>query len=177
MNTQIKILKANHDEKTILSLTDILISCVEAGASVGFMLPLSRDKIIDFWSQALSSADKGERIILVALDKITGALIGTVQIILNLPENQPHRADIAKMLVHPNARKQGVGAALLHAIDQVALSEGRHLLVLDTVTGSDAERLYTRHGWKRVGDIPGYALWPEGELCSTTLFYRKLNRK
>ena len=103
-----------------------------------------------------------------------GRVVGTVQVVLNVPENQPHRAEIAKMLVHRSARRQGLGAALMRAAEESALSAGRTLLVLDTVTGGDAERLYTRLGWQRVGVIPSYALWPRGGFCDTTLFYRSL---
>jgi GNAT superfamily N-acetyltransferase len=99
---------------------------------------------------------------------------GTVQLMLDLPENQPHRADVAKMLVHRRVRRRGVGAALMRAAEAAALQRNRTLLVLDAVTGGDAARLYERLGWVRVGDIPGYALLPEGGLCSTTYFYRDL---
>ena len=91
-----------------------------------------------------------------------------------MPDNQPHRADVAKMQVHRRARRHGVGAALLRAVETEARNAGRTLLVLDTVTGSDAERLYSSLGWQRCGVIPDYALWPQGGLCSTTVFYRQL---
>jgi GNAT superfamily N-acetyltransferase len=103
-----------------------------------------------------------------------GVMLGTVQVVLGQPENQPHRGDVAKMLVHQRARKQGVGAALLAAAEQSARESGKTLLVLDTVTGSDGYRLYARHGWQRVGEIPNYALWPDGGLCPTTVFYKAL---
>jgi len=95
-------------------------------------------------------------------------------VLLNTPENQPHRGDVAKMLVHRRARRRGVGAALLAAAEGAARAAGRTLLVLDTVTGGDGERLYARGGWQRVGVIPGYALWPEGGRCDTTVFYKLL---
>jgi GNAT superfamily N-acetyltransferase len=97
-----------------------------------------------------------------------------VQLVLDQPENQPHRADLSKMLVHRRARRQGLGAALMRAAEATARECGKTLLVLDAVTGGDAERLYERLGWERVGVIPGYALWPQGGLCSTTVFYRNL---
>jgi GNAT superfamily N-acetyltransferase len=112
----------------------------------------------------------GKRALLVAEDG--GGLCGTVQLILDLPENQPHRADLAKMLVHRRARRQGLGAALLKAAEATARDCGRTLLVLDAVTGGDAARLYERLGWVRVGDIPGYALMPQGGFCGTTVYYR-----
>jgi GNAT superfamily N-acetyltransferase len=94
--------------------------------------------------------------------------------VLDQPENQPHRADLAKMLVHRRARRQGLGAALMRAAEETARECGKTLLVLDAVTDGDAARLYARLGWVRVGDIPGYALMPKGGFCSTTVFYRNL---
>ena len=114
----------------------------------------------------------GERALLVAED--AHGICGTVQLVLDLPENQPHRADLAKMLVPRRARRQGLGAALMRAAESLARECGKTLLVLDAVTGGDAARLYQRLGWVRVGDIPGYALMPRGEICSTTVFYRNL---
>ncbi|MBV7339794.1 GNAT family N-acetyltransferase [Chloroflexi bacterium TSY] len=100
-------------------------------------------------------------------------MVGTVQVILDQPENQPHRGDIAKMLVHRCARRRGIGAALLTAAEQSALSAGKTLLVLDTAS-ADAERLYERQGWQRCGQIPNYALWPTGGPCPTTFFFKVL---
>jgi glyoxylase I family protein len=121
----------------------------------------------------LVSAVRGERILLVAEEAASsGTLVGTVQVLLTMPDNQPHRADIAKMQVHRRVRRRGVGAALMRAAEEAAREAGRTLLVLDTVTGGDAERLYTRLGWQRCGEIPSYALWPRGGVCSTTVFYR-----
>jgi GNAT superfamily N-acetyltransferase len=153
-------------------LTDILIDCVEAGASVSFMHPLSCDRALAFWLHVAKGVAAGERALLVAED--AQGLCGTVQLVLEQPENQPHRADVAKMLVHRRARRQGLGAALMRAAEATARECGKTLLVLDAVTGGDAERLYTHLGWQRVGVIPGYALMPQGELCSTTVFYRNI---
>jgi GNAT superfamily N-acetyltransferase len=166
---------ANPGPDTIEALTDILLDCVDGGASVGFMHPLARSTASRFWQSALASAARGERIVLVARVAPSGSIVGTVQVVLNLPENQPHRADVAKMLVHRSARRQGLGAALLHAAERAACAAGRTLLVLDTATGGDAERLYSRMGWQRCGVIPGYALLPRGGLCDTTVFFRKLD--
>jgi len=105
-----------------------------------------------------------------------GEIVGTVQLVLAQPENQPHRADVAKMLVHRSARRSGLGAALMRAVERTAAEEGKSLLVLDTVTGGDAERLYERLGWERCGVIPDYALWPEGGLCATTVFFKRVAR-
>jgi GNAT superfamily N-acetyltransferase len=160
-------------EREIRGLCDVLIDCVEGGASVSFMLPMSRAKAEAFWRGVSASAARGERLVLVAEDA-AGEIVGTVQVILNQPENQPHRGDVAKMLVHRRARRRGLGAALLAAAERSALAEGKTLLVLDTVTGGDAERLYAREGWERCGEIPNYALWPDGAPCSTTVFFKAL---
>lgn len=160
------------DESAIAGLTDLLIDCVEGGASVSFMLPLARDRAEAFWCKVARGVTAGERALLVAED--AHGVCGTVQLILDQPENQPHRADLAKMLVHRRTRRQGLGEALMRAAEATARACGRTLLVLDTVTGSSADRLYTRLGWHRVGEIPGYALLPAGGLVGTTVFYREL---
>lgn len=156
----------------IVALCDLLIDCVEGGASVSFMSPLSRERAAAFWNRVARDTAAGERALLVAEDE--RGLCGTVQLVLDLPENQPHRADLCKMLVHRRARRRGLGEALMRAAEREALSRGRTLLVLDAVTDGDAYRLYSRLGWVRVGDIPGYALYPDGRLCGTTYFYRDL---
>ncbi|WP_407924055.1 GNAT family N-acetyltransferase [Burkholderia ubonensis] len=155
------------------ALSDVLIDCVEGGASVSFMLPISRSTAARFWRQVADGVIRGERILLVA-ERADGRVVGTVQLITALPENQPHRADVAKMLVHRDARRQGVGARLMAAADDAARAAGKAVLVLDTVTGSDAARLYERAGWQRVGDVPNYALMPDGRYCATTFFHKQL---
>ena len=157
-------------------LASLLIACVEGGASVGFMHPLPVERAAAFWSRVADGVRRGERVLLVA-DDANGRLTGTAQLVLSTPENQPHRADVAKMLVHPGARRQGIARSLLIALEDAARAEGRTLLVLDTVTGSDAERLYTRAGWQRVGEIPNYALMPDGAPCSTTVFYKAVESR
>ncbi|MDB4969928.1 MAG: acetyltransferase, family [Myxococcales bacterium] len=159
----------------IAQLSDVLIDCVEGGASVNFMLPMSRAKAEAFWHKVSASVARDERVVLVAEDA-DGTIVGTVQLILLQPENQPHRAEIAKMLVHRRGRRGGLGAALLAAAEERALAAGKTLLVLDTVTGSDGDRLYTRLGWQRCGEIPNYALWPDGRLCAATIFFKELRR-
>ena len=154
-------------------LADVLVDCVAGGASVSFMLPLERERAEGYWLTALDSASRGERIVLVAEEEGTGVLVGTVQVLLTAPENQPHRGEIAKMLVHRRARRRGVAEALMRAVEAAALEAGKTLLVLDT-SSVDAERLYDRLGWQRVGVIPGYALWPAGGLVDTTVFYKNL---
>ena len=153
-------------------LADLLLDAVEGGASVSFMWPLSAAHALAFWQQVADGVARGERALLVAEDEL--GICGTVQLVLSQPDNQPHRADLAKMLVHRRARRQGLGAALMRAAEQAGRECAKTLLVLDTVTGSDADRLYTRLGWQRVGEIPGYALWPQGGLCATTYFYKAL---
>lgn len=153
-------------------LAELLLDAVDGGASVGFMQPLDSRRAEAFWQQVAEGVARGERALLVAEDE--QGICGTVQLVLSQPDNQPHRADLAKMLVHRRARRRGLGAALMRAAEQAARDSGKTLLVLDTVSHSDAERLYTRLGWQRVGEIPGYALWPQGGLCATTYFYKAL---
>lgn len=170
-----RIFRAELQPALVEGLADVLLDCVEGGASVGFMHPLPRERAVAFWQEALASADRGERVVLVAEDIEKKMIVGTVQVVLAMPDNQPHRADLAKMQVHRCSRRRGLGEALVRAAEAAAREAGRTLLVLDTVTGSDAERLYSRLGWHRCGDIPGYALWPRGGLCSTTVYYRVLS--
>jgi GNAT superfamily N-acetyltransferase len=155
-------------------LSAVLIDCVEGGASVSFMAPLTRERADGFWRRVADGVAAGTRILIVAEDRTTGETVGTVQLLLDLPENQPHRADVAKMLVRRSARRRGLGARLMRAVEDAARGAGRTLLVLDTVTGADADRLYERLGWTRVGIVPGYALWPDGRPCDTTIFYKSL---
>ncbi|KVG67796.1 acetyltransferase [Burkholderia ubonensis] len=175
MTEPITIRRVSGDEVTtyVDALSDVLIDCVEGGASVSFMLPISRATAARFWRQVADGVMRGERILLVA-QRADGRVVGTVQLITALPENQPHRADVAKMLVHRDARRQGVGARLMAAADDAARAAGKTVLVLDTVTGSDAARLYERAGWQRVGDVPNYALMPDGRYCATTFFHKQL---
>ncbi len=160
-------------ESDVAALAHVLIDCVKAGASVGFMLPLTRERAERFWRKVAAEVACGDRAILIASD-IEG-ICGTVQLVLNLPENQPHRADLCKMLVHTRARRRGLGAALMIRAEELARARGRTLLVLDAVTDGDAHRLYMKLGWQRVGDVPGFALMPDGAPCSTTYFYKVLS--
>jgi GNAT superfamily N-acetyltransferase len=158
-------------EAEIEGLADVLLDVVEGGASVSFMHPFSRAKAIAFWRGVAKGVAAGERAIVVAEDE--DGICGTAQLILSLPENQPHRADLAKMLVHRRARRRGIGAAVLNAAEDVARELGKTLLVLDTAS-QDAERLYERGGWIKVGVIPDYALMPDGAFCDTIVYYRRL---
>jgi len=154
------------------ALAAVLVDCVEGGASVSFMHPLAPAKALAFWQGVAEDVTRGGRALLVAEDE--AGIAGTVQLVLAQPENQPHRADLAKMLVHRRARQRGLGAALLAAAEQAARDCGKSLLVLDTAS-AEAERLYTRAGWLRCGTVPDYALLPQGGLCATTFFYRQLD--
>jgi GNAT superfamily N-acetyltransferase len=162
---------ASVNDTQLQGLAELLIDCVDGGASVSFMQPLGMDKALAFWRGVADGAAQGGRALLVAEDQ-TG-IVGTVQLVLAQPDNQPHRADVSKMLVLRRARKRGLGAALMDAAEHLARDCGKTLLVLDTAS-LDAERLYARMGWQRLGVIPGYALLPEGGLCDTTFFYRDL---
>jgi ribosomal protein S18 acetylase RimI-like enzyme len=159
------------DDAQIEELATVLIDCVDGGASVSFMHPLSRERAVAFWRRVAHGVAAGERALIVAED--AGGICGTVQLVLGQPENQPHRAELSKMLVHRRARRQGLGAALMRAAEAAARDCGKTLLVLDTAN-DEAERLYERLGWTRVGVIPDYALLPHGGLCGTTVYYRSL---
>jgi GNAT superfamily N-acetyltransferase len=155
----------------IEQLCDVLIDCVEGGASVSFMAPLARATARAFWQRVADDVERRARLVLIAEDD-AGRIIGTVHLILDLPPNQPHRADVTKLLVQPAARRAGVASALVRSLETAARAAGRRVLVLDTVTGGPAECLYQSLGWQRVGEIPDYALFPHGALCSTTFFYK-----
>jgi len=160
------------DERALAGLCAVLTDCVAGGASVNFMWPMTPAKAEKFWRTVAEGLTRGDRALIVAEDP-DGNVIGTAQAIWAGPENQPHRADIAKMLVHRRARRLGVGAAVLAAAEQAARKAGRTLLVLDTAS-AEAERLYERSGWQRVGTVPRFALLPDGPFCSTVFFYKDL---
>ena len=175
MSNDVSICRLGAQEAAVAvdALSDLLIDCVEGGASVSFMWPLSREKARGFWKEVAQGVASGERVLLVA-QQADGSIVGTAQLVVGLPENQPHRADVAKVLVHRRARRQGIAQRLMAAIDDEARCAGKSVLVLDTVTGGDAERLYARSGWQRVGEVPRYALMPDGAWCSTTFFHKQL---
>jgi GNAT superfamily N-acetyltransferase len=152
------------------ALAAVLADCVAGGASVSYMAPFSQDDALAAFAAFAAEVDEGRRLLLAAFDN--GSLVGTVQVILTAPPNQPHRGEIAKLLVHRAARKRGVAQQLMEHAETEARTEGKTLLNLDTVTGDAAERLYARLGWQRVGVIPGYALYPDGRVCDTTIFYK-----
>jgi GNAT superfamily N-acetyltransferase len=168
----IRVLEAGEARRRVDDLAAVLADCVEGGASVSYMAPFSHEDGVAAFEAFAADAEAGRRLILAAFDG--GELVGTVQVILALPPNQPHRAEIAKVLVHRSARKRGIGRLLMERAEAEAKAAGKSLLVLDTVTGGDAERLYERLGWTRVGVIPGYALFPDGRPCDTTVFWKAL---
>src|SRR5204863_4657321 len=167
----ITVLDAAAVTAAIDELSDVLVDCVEGGASVSFMLPFGRADAAKYFEKVVASIARDETVLIGA--KLDGRIVGTVQLGLDMPPNQPHRADIKKLLVHRAARNHGIGAALMARAEQEAKARGRTLLVLDTA-GAEAGRLYLRTGWQRVGVIPDYAMWPGGGFCDTTYFWKKL---
>jgi GNAT superfamily N-acetyltransferase len=165
-------LNAADARQSLDALGAVLADCVEGGASVSFMAPFSKSDAAAFFEKLLPEVERGDRILLAAYDG--SQLVGTVQVITATPPNQPHRGDIAKLLVHRSARGQGVAALLMQHAEEFARGAGKSLLVLDTVTGGDAERLYQRLGWTKVGVIPNYALFPDGRFCDTSVFWKAL---
>ena len=161
-------------ETVLEQLAAVLVDCVEGGASVSFMSPFSQAQALAFFRKVASSVTSGDTLLLVA--KLGGRIVGTVQLGLDTPPNQPHRADVRKMLVHRSARRFGIGAALMARIEDEARRLGRWLLVLDTVPGESGYRVYKRAGWIECGVIPDYAMFPDGRLCDTTLFWKRLDR-
>lgn len=175
MTTQTLCRPIGGDEiiQRIDELCDVLDDCVSGGASVSFMLPFARETAAAFWQGVAQSVARHERVVLIAVNG-QQRIVGTVQIILDQPENQPHRADVAKLLVHQSARRQGIARLLMDKLDDIARENGKSVLVLDTATGSDAELFYRKCGWIRAGEIPRYALMPNGNVTGTTIFYKFL---
>ena len=167
----VRQLTAQEAGASVGALAAILIDCVEGGASVSFMAPLGRTKAEAFWRAVAAGVAARTHALLVA--ELHGEIVGTVHVVLGQPENQPHRADVSKMLVRRSARRQGLGAALMRAAEEAAQRSDKTLLVLDTAS-AEAERLYECSGWIRVGIVPGYALLPDGVPCDTTFFYKQL---
>ncbi|MCJ8145072.1 GNAT family N-acetyltransferase [Ancylobacter sp. A5.8] len=168
---EISSLDSEAAARAVPALADVLMDCVAGGASVGFMAPLGRDNAEGFWHRVAAGVAAGERVLLVAREG--GEIVGTVQLVF-APENQPHRGDVAKMLVARRARRQGLGEALMRAVEQVAREAGLTLLMLDTTTGLAADRLYRRLGWTVFGEVPGHALMPDGAMSDTSFFYKTI---
>ena len=169
---RIVILDAAQASNAVSALADVLLDCVEGGASVSFMLPLARQTAEDFWHAVAQGVAAGDRHLLAAYEG--DELVGTVQVVPAAQENQPHRGDISKMLVKSAARGKGIGAALMLAAEDVARRAGLTLLMLDTTTGMSGDRLYTRLGWTMFGQVPGHALMPDGAMSDTSFFYKVL---
>jgi GNAT superfamily N-acetyltransferase len=170
-NPEILVLDAAAARAAVAELADVLADCVAGGASVSFMLPFGRDDAVKYFEKVIASIAHGETVLVAA--KLNGRIVGTVQLGLDMPRNQPHRADIRKLLVHRVARSRGIGAKLMERAEAEAKARCRTLLVLDTA-GAEAERLYVRTGWQRVGVVPDYAMWPGGGFCDTTFFWKKI---
>ncbi len=169
---EIRRLDAAGAHQHVDALAAVLVDCVEGGAGVGYLAPFSHDDARRVFESYAAEVAGGRRVLLTAF--VAAELVGTAQIVFAPHPNQPHRADIARVLVHRSARRRGIAQELMERAEREALVEGRTLLVLDTVTGGDAERLYTRLGWTRVGVIPNYALQPDGRPCDTTVFFKEL---
>jgi GNAT superfamily N-acetyltransferase len=167
----IVVLDAAEAAASVAELAEVLSDCVNGGASVNFMLPYGPDDAARFFDKVAGQVAHGDVVLVAA--KIDGRIVGTVQLGLDTPPNQPHRGEVKKMLVHRDARNKGVGEALMRRVEQIAKEMGRTLLVLDTASDA-AERLYARCGWQRLGVIPDYALWPQGGFCDAVIFWKKL---
>lgn len=154
------------------ALADILLACVDQGASVGFILPITRQQALTFWHKLLPAFSSGEKRLLVA--RLHGKIVGTVQLAVAMPANGKHRAEVSKLLVHPQARRQGIATQLMQRIEKLAKVEDKRLLVLDTDTGGSAVALYQGLGYQVAGVIPDYALSVSGELHATSVMYKKL---
>ena len=173
-SVEISVLEAPIADHAIGELASVLVDCVEGGASVSFMAPFSLEQRRAFFRKVAASVASGDTVLLAAC--LDGKIVGTVQLGLDTPPNQPHRADIRKMLVHRAARARGVGADLMVRVEDEARRCGRWLVVLDTVPGENGYRLYRRAGWTECGTIPDYAMFPDGRLCDTALFWKRLDR-
>ena len=169
---EIRRLGAREVREQLDALAAVLHDCVAGGASVGYMWPFSHADARAAFEAWAADVEQERRLVLAAF--AGGALVGTVQVVLALPPNQPHRGEIAKLLVHRSARGRGVARLLMDRAEAEARAEGRTLLVLDAVTGGAAARLYARIGWTTVGVIPDYALYPDGRRCDTTVFWKAL---
>src|SRR5579864_2463192 len=168
----IEILTASASPRICEMLSEVLIEVVASGGSVSFMHPLQPAAARAFWEGALAAAARGERIILVAWDG--EVLAGTVSLLLACPPNQPHQAEISKLMTRPSHRGRGVAVALMRAAEGLAVERGRTLLVLDTATDGGASRLYEGLGFTCAGEIPDYALKPHGGLTATRIYWKRI---
>lgn len=170
--TDIRLLSAADARDRLSDLCEVLVDCVNGGASVGFMQPYGVSDALPYWQGVADSVESGATLLFVAA--IEGRVVGTVQVGAAQMPNQPHRGDLKKLLVHRSARGKGLARLLLDAAEREAARIGKTLLVLDTATGSDAEAIYPRLGWQRAGVVPDYAMSPQGGLCDTTIFYKRI---
>jgi GNAT superfamily N-acetyltransferase len=166
-------LGADEARRRLAELTDLLVDAVDGGGANGFLRPLAKSDAAAYWERRLGDIEDG-RSILLASTADDGALTGIVILELAGQQNGQHRAEVTKLMVHSSARRQGLGTRLLAEAEDAASARGRWLLVLDTVPGSDAERLYRRHGWVEVGEIPDFALLPDGDPAPTIVFFKRL---
>jgi ribosomal protein S18 acetylase RimI-like enzyme len=157
---------------TVAELAGVLADCVAGGASVGFMAGFGIAEAALYFRKVFEDVASGKVVLLAA--RQGNRIVGTVQLGLDTMPNQPHRADVKKLLVHRAARNTGIGERLMRDVERFARHHDRSLLVLDTVTDSPGYRLYERLGWQRVGVIPDYALMPDGSFCDTTVFYKRI---
>ena len=160
----------NVSDHLVRELADLLLDAIESGASVSFMPGLGAEEAARWWRNALTASPRTTA--LVARDD--SGIVGTVQLQPAWAPNQPHRADVAKLIVHRRARGRGIAHALMRELEQRARDQGFTLLLLDTCKGSAAERLYASMGWTRVGEVPGFAFTPDGGLCDTVFYYKRL---
>jgi GNAT superfamily N-acetyltransferase len=151
-------------------LAALLMETVEGGSSVGFLAPLDRNAAAAWWRERAASVDAGHHQVWIARDGERVA--GTIGLVLPALPNARHRAEVAKLMVRPSARGRGLGRALLSTVERSAAEQGFSLLILDTETGSPAERIYQSAGWTECGSIPGYAGDPAGVLKATTFYYK-----
>ena len=169
---EIAITPLTHEPKIVQALSDILIEIVANGGSVSFMHPLAREQADGFWERSLAAAARDERVVFGAFDG--ESLIGTVTLLLDCPPNQPHRAEIAKLMVRVSQRGKGVARALMLAAEREAVLRRRTLLVLDTAVDGGAAGLYEGLGYSLTGVLPDYALKPHGGLSGTMIYWKRL---
>lgn len=168
----IRILTEAETHAVLPELSDLFSATVRDGASMGYMLPFPPEEAAAFWRGVADAVGRNEIVLIVAEDD--RRIVGSVQLGIKMPPNQPHRADLKKLMVHPEARGRGLSRRLMEAAERAAMAHRRDLLVLDTATGEPAEKIYERLGWTRAGTVPRYALFPDGRACATTFFFKHL---
>ncbi len=167
----VRVLESSEARGQLDALAAVVVDCVEGGASISYLAPFSLADARAALEPMVAEAERGRRLLLAAF--LNGDLVGTVSVLLAFPPNQPHRGEIAKMLVHRSARNRGIGRLLMEHAENAARAAGKTLPVLDTANGT-AARLYERQGWVKVGEIPNFALYPDGTPCATVFYYKEL---